>query len=132
MHKGDLKMYFVVVASDQSELRIMYAVDVRDRLMLLSEKMAKGRTSAVPLVGELSLDKVVLTGDKLHFYGRDEVIECKLVAAFLSFSDAERCYRASDLSPSDTRWLSDTATVLEYFEGVPYNRCQCSSIKLAM
>lgn len=130
MNKTDKKLYFVVVAPAVAERRAVYAVDIRGKLMMLDEKMAQGRATAAPLVGELPLEKVVFSGDTIRFYRGEEVIEHTLAAAFCSFKDAEQCYLASDLKPIDARWLPETSCVLEYFDDIPHDECSHRSIAL--
>lgn len=123
MEKTDKKLYFVGSAMGAPDYLVVYGIDVRDGNMMLSEKMAKGRGFATPLVGEIPVNKVTLAGEKLCFVGRDSAIECSLVAAFTMRDEAERCYHSNELRSVDTRWQTQTAEVLAFFERPSAGEC---------
>ena len=126
----DKKLFFVAIAAATSECRCLYEVDIRGGIMMLNQKMARGMGAGTPLVSEIVIEKVMLKGEKILFVGKDEAIECTLVAAFFSRGKAERCYEVDNLKPADARWYSDTVEVLESFERISEGACSFRPIAL--
>lgn len=111
----DKKLYFVVDAIESRGHRILYSVDIRGGVMMLSEKMARGRSGVTPLISERELLKITLSGEIIIFCGSAVSTPRTLVAAFTSFKKASECYVTIDAYKLDSRWAPETAEALESF-----------------
>lgn len=132
MKQNDLKLYFVAAALESPDQRILYAVDIRDKFMMLSEKMARGRAGTVPLISEKVVQNVTVSADLLTFTGPAEVITRKLVGAFSSLARATKCYGVLDVRPRDSRWEEETGEVLQHFKPATEQRCSFGDMQLAV
>lgn len=120
----DRKLSFVVSLLGAPGYQAVFTVDIRDNIMMLNEKAARGRGMGAPLESEISIEKVRVSGERVSFIGHAVAIEGTLIAAFTSFSQANGCYRHGDLKTLDARWQPQTSEVLSLFDRPSFNECQ--------
>lgn len=132
MVRGDKKLYFVAAALESREQRILYSVDIRDGIMMLSEKMVRGRSGATSLISEKELRRVTLSSELIVFEGNAESTSRALIAAFTSFVRAQGCYSTLDVQKLDSRWATETVQVLEFFKKPIGTECAFGPMELAL
>lgn len=130
--KKDLKLYFVAESIEKSDLRILYVLDVRSGIMMLSEKQVRGRSGEVPPFAEKALREVIISGNLITFQGVAETITRKLIGAFDAGKVAQECYAAPDARLGAFPWTKHTSAVLELLRLASGNRCSHGEMRLAV
>lgn len=119
----DKKVYFVVTGEDDHDRRALCVVDIRDGIMMLSVKKAKGGTGTTQLPAEVVVSEIRIACGRVTFSCSGETVNHRLIAAFEQSQPASDCYGSPNLTTMDLRWRSETQAVAEWLGVHTFSSC---------